>query len=258
MLKLFCYHLKGWCEEVASLPCPKECSNFQFHFILWFWIEHIIETCSVPFHRPPHLSSWPQNRFEMPCKIWSLSLLSIYSGLKSWGKTSQVSKRMLHRRNILNLPLNGQICNKNITVGKIAVKEHIWKDIWTLWRGVNFSRRLSFTYIVCLDLSLSISSTKSKMTAADQKLFQWTSNCCWLQVFLSDPSPIIVYSCHLLTDWLTHWLTDSCLVNLTDVTLACEDAYSKLEVVTVAGVGDEDCVGNSFLQIWKLRFGHKS
>ena len=40
-------------------------------------------------------------------------------------------------------------------------------------------------------------------------------------------------------------VTDSCLVNLMDVTLACEDAYSKLEVVTVAGVGDEDCVGNS-------------
>ena len=30
-------------------------------------------------------------------------------------------------------------------------------------------------------------------------------------------------------------LTDSCLVNLIDVTLACEDAYSKVvEVVTVA------------------------
>ena len=42
------------------------------------------------------------------------------------------------------------------------------------------------------------------------------------------------------------------------MTLAREDAYSKLEVVTVAGVGDEDCVGNSLLQIWKLRFGHKS
>ena len=53
-------------------------------------------------------------------------------------------------------------------------------------------------------------------------------------------------------------LTPCCLVNLIDVTLACEDAYSKLEVVTVAGVGDEDCVGNSLLQIWKLRFGHKA
>ena len=38
------------------------------------------------------------------------------------------------------------------------------------------------------------------------------------------------------------------------MTLACEDAYSKLvEVVTVADVSDEDCVGNSLLQIWKLR-----
>ena len=41
------------------------------------------------------------------------------------------------------------------------------------------------------------------------------------------------------------------------MTLACEDANSKLvEVVTVADVDDEDCVGNSFLQIWELRFGH--
>ena len=41
------------------------------------------------------------------------------------------------------------------------------------------------------------------------------------------------------------------------MTLACEDAYSKLvEVVTVA-VDDENRVGNSLLQIWKLRFGHK-
>ena len=36
---------------------------------------------------------------------------------------------------------------------------------------------------------------------------------------------------------LTHSLTDSCLVNLIDVTLACEYAHSKLEVVTVAGDG---------------------
>ena len=56
---------------------------------------------------------------------------------------------------------------------------------------------------------------------------------------------------------LTHSLTHSRLVNLIDVTLPCEDAYSKLvEVVTVADVSDEDRVGNSLLQIWNLRFGH--
>ena len=50
-----------------------------------------------------------------------------------------------------------------------------------------------------------------------------------------------------------HW------VNLIDVTLACEDAYSKLvEVVTVADDDDEDRVGKSLLQIWKLRFGHNA
>ena len=43
------------------------------------------------------------------------------------------------------------------------------------------------------------------------------------------------------------------------MTLACQDAYSKLgEVVTVADVSVEDRVGNSLLRIWKLRFGHKS
>ena len=60
-------------------------------------------------------------------------------------------------------------------------------------------------------------------------------------IFLSDPSPIIGYACHSLPNWLTDSLTHSCLVNLIDVTLACEDAYSKLiEVVTVADVSDED------------------
>ena len=72
--------------------------------------------------------------------------------------------------------------------------------------------------------------------------------------FLSDPSPIIGNACQWLTDSLTH----SCLVNLIDVTLGREDAYSKLLVVTVADVGEEDCVGNSLLHIWNLRFGHKS
>ena len=55
---------------------------------------------------------------------------------------------------------------------------------------------------------------------------------------------------------MTDSLTDSCLVNLIDVTLVCEDTYSKLVVaVTVADVSDEDRVGNSLLQNWKLRFG---
>ena len=50
---------------------------------------------------------------------------------------------------------------------------------------------------------------------------------------------------------VTHSLTNSCLVNLIDVTLSCKDANSKLvEVFLVADVDDEDYVGNSFLQIW--------
>ena len=54
----------------------------------------------------------------------------------------------------------------------------------------------------------------------------------------------------LVTHSLTNSLTHSCLVNFIDVTLACEDANSKLvEVVAVADVDDENRVGNSSLQI---------
>ena len=59
----------------------------------------------------------------------------------------------------------------------------------------------------------------------------------------------------LVTDSLTH----SCLVNLIDVTLACEDANSKLvKVVTIAGVDAKHHVGNSLLLIWELTFGPKA
>ena len=46
-----------------------------------------------------------------------------------------------------------------------------------------------------------------------------------------------------------------------DVTLACEDADLKLGeavTVTVADVDAGDRVGNSLLQIWEVRFGHKA
>ena len=43
------------------------------------------------------------------------------------------------------------------------------------------------------------------------------------------------------------------------MTLACEDAHSKLvEVVTVDDIDAEDHVGNSLLHIWKLTFGPKA
>ena len=65
-------------------------------------------------------------------------------------------------------------------------------------------------------------------------------------VFLSDPSPIIGNACNSLIHRLTH----SCLVNLIDVTLACEDANSKLvEGVAVANDDAEKRVDNSLVQI---------
>ena len=54
----------------------------------------------------------------------------------------------------------------------------------------------------------------------------------------------------LVTNYLTDSGTNSCLVDLIDVTLECEDATSKLvDVVTVVDVDDEDHVSNSLLQI---------
>ena len=56
---------------------------------------------------------------------------------------------------------------------------------------------------------------------------------------------------HSLTDSLTH----CCLVNLIDVTLACEDANLKLiEVVSVADVDAVKRFDDSLVQIWKLNF----
>ena len=57
---------------------------------------------------------------------------------------------------------------------------------------------------------------------------------------------------------VTDQLPNSCLVNLIDVTLTCEDANSKLvEVVTVADVDAEKRVDDSLMQILKLKFGNK-
>ena len=58
------------------------------------------------------------------------------------------------------------------------------------------------------------------------------------------------WECFSLTPELTNSLTHSCLVNLIDVTLACEDANSKLvEVVTVADVDDEDRVREAVIYV---------
>ena len=66
---------------------------------------------------------------------------------------------------------------------------------------------------------------------------------------------IIGYPCHSLNNSLTY----CCLVDLIDVTLACEDANSKLvEVVSVAEVEGENHVGNILLHIWGLRLDHKA
>ena len=76
---------------------------------------------------------------------------------------------------------------------------------------------------------------------------------CYYAAFCSE-SKMLNRNCLLLeveTMYFVKELTDSLtslrLVNFIDVTLACEDANSKLnEVVAVADFGDEDRVGNRF------------
>ena len=59
--------------------------------------------------------------------------------------------------------------------------------------------------------------------------------------------------------FVTHLLTHCQLVDLIDVTLAVEDANSKLvEAVSIADVDAEKCVDGSLVQIWKLKFCHKA
>ena len=55
----------------------------------------------------------------------------------------------------------------------------------------------------------------------------------------------------LLATLVSHSLTDFCLVDLIDVTLACEDANSKfVDVFTVADIDAEKCADDSLVQIW--------
>ena len=70
-----------------------------------------------------------------------------------------------------------------------------------------------------------------------------------------------VRSLHWLPLSVTHWLLFGRLDWFDPGVWRCQVgiANSKLvEVVIVADVDDENRVGNSLLQIWKLRFGHKA
>ena len=50
--------------------------------------------------------------------------------------------------------------------------------------------------------------------------------------------------------------THSCLVDLTDVTLAFEDSnLNLLDVVCVADVDTKECVDDSLVEVLKLKFG---
>ena len=116
--------------------------------------------------------------------------------------------------------------------------------------------QLPYTIFLC---SLDVFNLDGQLTRENVKYIWWIWDLKLHQAFGWKSEWILIIgpeSDHCLPLSLTDWLTDSCLVNLIDVTLACEDGNSKhVEVVTVVDVDDEDRVGNSLLQIWELRFG---
>jgi len=70
--------------------------------------------------------------------------------------------------------------------------------------------------------------------------------CCFLYGYSQPCSAVYWKPLQSINLYTPLSLTHSCLVNLIDVTLTCEDANSKLvEVLTVADVGAEDHIGNN-------------
>ena len=124
---------------------------------------------------------------------------------------------------------------------------HWWPIIWPILKLMRCTVRLGMP--LCTNLAVFFLNCSKRLWLLPLlNIWQTISGELLriLQFFLSDPSPIIGNTCHSLPKRLT----PSCLVNLIDVTLACEGTYSKLvEVVTVPDVDDEDRVGNSLLQI---------
>ena len=59
-----------------------------------------------------------------------------------------------------------------------------------------------------------------------------------------------------LTNSLIKWLTTVCLVDYIYVTLACEDANSKLVLFIAVTDVDAEKYDDSLVKIWKLKFGH--
>ena len=73
---------------------------------------------------------------------------------------------------------------------------------------------------------------------------------CLVQIDICSLSTQVRSMSTLVTNSLTH----SCLADLADMTMALEDAYSKLlDIVSVADVDSEERVDDRLLEILKLR-----
>ena len=156
--------------------------------------------------------------------------------INSWMEKKPHGKIFLqHRRASVHLEHNIKI--KSSTIQEITVDLHdciFWNASGILWHPLTRcfcilrKRRrklLSVRQLWMWPCKSTLPQTKSR-SRSNSMIFIGPESDHWL--------------CLSLTHWLTHWLTnysDYRLVNLIDVTLACEDANSKLvEVVTVADV----------------------
>ena len=99
-----------------------------------------------------------------------------------------------------------------------------------------------FYILAVLSLALLVASP----SVISPLILSWANKAGVYDDFPSDPSPIIGFGYH----WLTNFLTNSCLVDLNDVTLVCEDAKSKpVQAVTVADVDVRTILVHRLLQI---------
>ena len=85
-----------------------------------------------------------------------------------------------------------------------------------------------------------------------------------LHLPIGGPHPVLYFTTQITKKYCTamcypcQWLTHSCLVYLTDVTLAPEDANSKLlDVISVADIDAQERVDDSLVGFLKLKFGEE-
>ena len=118
-------------------------------------------------------------------------------------------------------------------VSTFTILGDIMRHYLELWKNVRVM--FGITFLLLLLAALTLFTPKNKRSLVKETPFLAT-----FEDFIFIGPESDHWLCLSLTHWLTDSLTHCCLVNLIDVTLACEDGNWKLvEVVTVLDVDSE-------------------